>query len=295
MPYNLALPTVSSLTTLEQKSRHDVFAKAHEPELLEFKAVVRKVFPEAELRLYGWSEFAVYLPGEIYARGIIGREHVNTKRGSSSAVFISAPSVENGRYKESSEKYRKFYAVTPDKLERKISAHFRRATVEQCVEWSIKTAREKMRAAVQEFERAVAAAFKRLTGVSTYVAHHAAHFVNAMTQVRFNEDEIETARADFVTAHEAVQRVTKAASRNTVFLALRDNFGQPVVDAAKLEQNPGLTPKVVPLGTLALEALSEQLLERMAVLRMLGDATAVPEIGVKIDSSMFYIFEGETE
>lgn len=232
-----------------------------------------------------YREAYLYFEGQQYALCKIGYGDYSVKRNSESGYMMSARSVKNGKYNESSKQYAILMSKDVEKAVRNVKKHLRPYTVYEMADMSNSSALYYMSEQVSERRRA---AYDAWGAVSSHDDLKAELLTLYETGYVFTSSALREKVGEWVAAA-GTHKHGLQHGRWMTFVQVFERHGEQHLNIMHVPNMASYAQtRQAPVTIKAAEA-EEWIVGRLAVLSMADTNTYVEGVGFKVDMSTFWV------
>lgn len=281
---------VSELTTPDAlKHSEDYRASYLKQEFIDLMEAVGKTLRDVKFHVKNSTTAVVYRSGDIHALGEVGYKNTKSKSTAEPTYYVESRRITNEKYRAGNWQR---HIVTTKSLANAVKAastYLTPFTCEESVSVTKDTARQIITDTVNTFSSAAKRAYKDLTGQSSWVFDISSEFIAELRGHRFVSPSMQHAADSFYKAYDLWKDAETVTKSGAYYIGVSDNYGQQVVDSAKVTLGYPYTQECY--ERMNAEAVADWVKGRIAVLSMVPPLHYVQGVGVRLDDRVFYVIE----
>lgn len=284
---------VSQLMTPDAVDMDERFKNTlHNAQFDELMEAVGKALRDVEFHRTGPNTAVVYRKGDIFALGEIGYKNTKAKGNGELTYFVLSRRIQNEKYNASSWQRHIVATKVLKNAVKAASTYLVPYNCEDAVSATQDVARQIVQDLVSKFHARARNAYKDLTGEAGYSTNMSNEFILELRGHRFISPRLNDAADEYYAAYDAWKDAEAATKNGVYFVGITDNYGQQVVDTARVGMS--YPYKAETFDRMPAESVAEWVRGRVAVLSMTQPLHYVQGVGLRLDDRIFYVI-GEKE
>lgn len=286
---------VSELTTPNAfKQNEDYKSYSYsKPEFNDLLAAVGKALRDVEFHRKSVNIAVVYRKGDIHALGEVGYRSTKSKGSDDPNYYVQSRRISNQKYRDGSWQHHIVATKSLANAVKAASTYLVPFTCEESVDATKDTARQIIAESVSKFSAQARLAYKELTGEPGWGSNMAGDFITELRGYQFISPRLNQAATEFYAAFDAWKDAEAATKGGTYYVGITENYGQQVVDTAKVALGYPYTQECY--EHMNAEAVADWVKGRIAVLSMVPPLHYVQGVGVRLDDRLFYVLGQKDE
>lgn len=257
------------------------------PEFDDFVGAVNKALRGVEFHRISPNVAVVYRKGEIFALGEIGFRDVSANGGGVRSYYVQSRRIVNAKYRESSWQHRIVASKSLRTATRAAATYLVPFDCREAVGATQDLARKAIQNVTSEYHTRAREAFRDFTGEAGYNSNMSGELMKELRTHTFISPALNEAAAAYYAAYDQWKDVEGATKNGVYYVGITDNYGQQIVDTARVAISYPYTIEC--FDRVPAEAVADWVKGRVAVLSMVEPMRYVQGVGVRIDDKVFYV------
>ena len=293
MAYHPKVWLVSALTSEEHQKKDEYFQGVyHSPQFDDLMQAVGEALRDVKFCRIGPNTAVVYREGDTHALGEIGYKNTKSKGNGDPTYYVLSRRIKNEKYRDSNWQHNIISSKALKTAVKAASTYLVPLTCEEAVRVTRDVPRQVIAEAVGKFQFAARQAFKDLTGEAGFGTNMNSEFMRELKHHVFVSPDLNQKARTFYAAFDAWKEAENATKGGVYYVGITDNYGQQVVDMARVNMSFPYTEEC--FDRAPAEAVADWVKGRVAVLSMTPMQHYVSGVGLRLDDRIFYVV-GETE
>jgi hypothetical protein len=281
---------VSGLTTQAAYEAGEKFKDMyHHPQFDDFIAEVGKALRDVEFVRTGLHRAVVYRRGDTHALGEIGYDNVKANGSGEKTYFVLSRRIENEKYNRNNWRRHLAASKVPKTAVKAACTYLVPFSCSEAVDATRDVARQIINDRVSKAHARARDTFKDLTGEAGYASNMTSEFMQELRTHTFISPRLNNAAAAFYATFDEWKDVETASKEGVYYVGVSDNYGQQVVDTAKVSMTFPYTTEC--FDRMPAENVADWVHGRVAVLSMVDPLHYVPGVGLRLDDRVFYVIK----
>lgn len=293
MAYHPKAWLVSALTSEEHQKKDEYFQDVyHNPQFDDLMQAVGEALRDVKFCRIGANTAVVYREGDTHALGEIGYKNTKSTGHGEPTYYVLSRRIKNEKYRDSNWQHNIISSKALKTAVKAASTYLVPFTCEEAVMVTRDVPRQVIAEAVGKFQSAARQAFKDLTGETGYGSNMHSEFMRELRHHVFISPDLNQKARTYYAAFDAWKEAEAATKNGVYFVGITDNYGQQVVDTARVDMS--YPYKAECFDRMPAESVADWVKGRVAVLSMTPMQHYVSGVGLRLDDRIFYVV-GETE
>lgn len=289
-PRDWQVSSLTNQTALEQNEKYKNFSCRRE--FTDLMAAVDKALRGVEFHRLSPNTAVVYRKGDIFALGEVGFKNTKSKGNGELTYYVQSRRIKNDKYREGSWQHHIVSTKSLANAAKAAATYLVPFTCEEGARATCDLARQMVSDKVGKYQSVVRDAFRELTGEVGYASNMSSPFMMELRSHKFTSPALNAASEKFYAAHDAWKDVEAASKAPLYYVGVCENYGQHVVDTARVEI--GYPCKIEAFERMPADSVADWVRGRVAVLSMVEPMSYVAGVGLRMDDKIFYVL-GEKE
>jgi hypothetical protein len=266
-------------------------------DLAQFARAIRKTNRHVKFGItrrskFAWAsekhmELCVYMEGDMYAMATIGYSNYSVGKDTtaSNKFMVASRTIKNEKYKDNRDEYHMTMTDTLDRAVKNAAKYIRRYTTLEVAAISHERIRHKLRAPAGK-------ANSNLYDAKRHVRDHMNLETELLVLLESGYSFISHELRDAITELRDAQKANTEAknmSKACYFVTVRLQNDDMMCDVVRLHSYEDIKNGTDPTVVYKMEELPEELAGRIAVLSMVEDDQYVDNVGIRVNSSTFWV------
>lgn len=284
---------VSQLMTQDARDMDEQFKNClHSKEFDDLVEAVGKALRDVEFHRTSPNVAVVYRKGDLFALGEIGYKNTKFNGRGELTYFVQSRRIRNEKYRDNSWQH---FIISTKVLKTAVSAASTYLVPFDCKE-SVEATKDVVRRLISDstskFHSRAREAFRTFTGDVGFSSNMDSELMRELRTHTFISPALNEAAAAYYAAYDAWKDAEAATNGGTYYVGITDNYGQQVVDTARVDMSFPYYAEC--FDRMPAESVADWVKGRVAVLSMTQPLHYVRGVGIKLDDRMFYVV-GEKE
>jgi len=281
---------VSGLTTPDATDMDKRWATSyHHQQFDDFIAEVGNALRDVEFHRTGANRATVYRKGDTHALGEIGYDNTKANGSGEKTYFVLSRRIENEKYARHSWQRHLAASKVLKTAVKAACTYLMPFSCSEAVEATRDVARQIINDRVSKAHARARETFRDLTGEAGYASNMTSEFMQELRTHTFMSPKLNNAAAAFYATFDEWKAVESASKEGVYYVGVSDNYGQQVVDTAKVSMTFPYTTEC--FDRMPAENVADWVHGRVAVLSMVDPLHYVAGVGLRLDDRVFYVIK----